>query len=307
MHGNFQSVVDILSNALVFMDAIVRGPSGVWCCIQANPSELNLSWAQEGSHVVSKEMAMSKILFENDAVRCENIDGFGVYRLKSSAIELIVDVALKRSYHEFSGKLMTDETIKGIMYLYDLDNIDEQQYANKARAVADSTTQDDRKTFEMLFNANLDFAQRYLGCEKPTASGMAGAAGYDYLGFSMLHNYRCVSEEMVFINTLHTHGVPPAPLLSYFLKRSVGQSVATDILYLKERLHSAEAKGYGLVNEVASRDDVLERCLGALETMARIPRASFAVMQDFDRQDLHDLEEHIHNVKKANLHKILYS
>lgn len=249
---------------------------------------------------------MPKVLFENDAVRCEDIDGFAVYQLTTDAIELIIDITLKRSYYEFSQKLMSDETIKGIMYINHIGSVDRHQYADKVKEITDSSDMDDRKTFEMLFNANLEYAQRYLGCAKPTASGIVGSVGYDYLGFSMLHNYCCISEDMVFNNTLHTHGIPPTPIFSYFLKRSVGKSVASDILYIKDTLHPQEAKEHGLVNDVVSKDAVQDKCLTALETMARIPKESFAVMQDFERQDLPELEEHIQDFKKAKLQKIMY-
>jgi len=248
---------------------------------------------------------MSEILFESDAIRCDKEDGFAVFHLKTDALTLFLDIASRNTYNEFSKGVMSDNSIKGIAFINDHDLFDDADYGGKLKELFQSKGVTDRQAFEKIANIAWVASKNLLECAKPTAGGTIGKAGYDTFGFSMLYNYRCLSKETSFVNTAYKYGVPPVALLPFFLRHSVGQSRASEILLLKETIAAQEVKDLGLIQDVVSKDDVLDSCLTALETMARIPKGTFAVMKRIVQPELKDLEVYLDAAKKMNITEIM--
>ncbi len=249
---------------------------------------------------------MSTILFENDGIRCDREDEFAVFHLKADALTLFFDIASRNSYNEFSKGIMIDDSIKGIAFINDHDLFDDADYGEKVKNIFQSKGDADKQAFEKIANSVWISSKLYLGCAKPTACGIIGKASYDYLGFSMLYNYRCASEGTSFVNTAYDYGVPPVALLPFFLRHSVGQSKAEEILLLKETITSQEVKALGLIQDIVAENNVLDSCLTALESMARIPKGTFAVMQRIIQPELKDLEVYLDAAKKMILTEVMY-
>lgn len=249
---------------------------------------------------------MTKVLFENDGVKCEKAEDFAVFYLKETALDLYLNISCKADYDTFFPKLLSDDSIKGIAFINDHVLLDDDVIGEKIKSIFQSKGASDRKEFERIVNGAWTSSKASLGSSKPIACGIIGTAGYDYLGFSMLYTYRCVSQETSFVNTAYRFGVPPLSLLPFFLKDGVGYAKASEIMFAKESFSAQEALDLGLVQDVVPGDAVQETCLRTLESMARIPKGAFQVMQNAIQPKLKDLEEHMDMVKRMALKGVMY-
>ena len=77
-------------------------------------------------------------------------------------------------------------------------------------------------------------------------------------------------------------------------------------MLLKETITSQEVKALGLIQDIVAENNVLDSCLTALESMARIPKGTFAVMQRIIQPELKDLEVYLDAAKKMILTEVMY-
>ena len=70
----------------------------------------------------------------------------------------------------------------------------------------------------------------------PIVGGMNGDIGPDSFGLSMAFDLRISSDRSVFFNQNLQIGLPPSPLLSYFLVQSLGSPLATQLTFTRSKL-----------------------------------------------------------------------
>lgn len=249
---------------------------------------------------------MSNILFENKGISCEKIDDFAVFRLKSDVIPLMLDIPLREEYHAFITKVYDDDSIKGIVHLNHESEFNDVEFSKIYKSLFESGPTEAKMTLEKTTNTIAQISRLYLAAGKPSTCGMIGEVGFDYLGLSMLFDHRCLSEDATIINTAFKFGFPPIALLPYFLKLSIGLTMATEVLLCRETLSAKQALDLKIVNCVQKSEDVLENCLNTLETMCMMPQKTFRAMQQIAHPRIEDLEAHLDLAKQEVLTTVIH-
>jgi methylglutaconyl-CoA hydratase len=110
---------------------------------------------------------------------------------------------------------------------------------------------EDSRTMVQLFRSLYEFS-------KPTIAAVNGAAIAGGTGLALLCDFTLAVPEAKFGYTEVRIGFVPA-IVSTFLLRQVGEKIARDLLLTGRIFDAAEALKIGLINEIVSPEDLLDR------------------------------------------------
>jgi enoyl-CoA hydratase/carnithine racemase len=114
----------------------------------------------------------------------------------------------------------------------------------------------------------------------PTACAITGhaTAGGTILALTCDYRFAATGKKLMGLNEVKL-GVPVPYLADLILRQIVGDRAATEILYLGDLVPTSEAARIGLVDEVLQQDEVEDRALEKVATLAALPRPAFEAIK----------------------------
>ena len=134
---------------------------------------------------------------------------------------------------------------------------------------------------QRFYNPNI-LAIRSIG--KPVIAAVNGVAAGAGLALALACDVRIASEKASFVPAFIAIGLIPDSGTSWFTTRMLGETKAFEWLTSNRRLSSAEALAWGLVHEVVSPEDLLERARERAAALAAAPGESVGMTKDLLRQ-----------------------
>lgn len=111
--------------------------------------------------------------------------------------------------------------------------------------------------------------------EKPVVAAVNGPVIGAGVAVPLASDVVLASEEAVFIVAFSKLGFIPDAGVTWLLPRLVGMSRALEIVYLAEPIDAARAERLGLVNEVVSGADLMERAHAVAQRLAAGPTGAY--------------------------------
>ncbi len=108
----------------------------------------------------------------------------------------------------------------------------------------------------------------------PIVAAVHGAAAGGGLSLALAADYRVASTDAQLRTAYFALGLPPDGGNSTFLVRMLGRARAMELLLLNQALDAETARAWGLVNEVTSREALVDRAAERAEELARVPAAT---------------------------------
>lgn len=143
-------------------------------------------------------------------------------------------------------------------------------------------------------------AARIISCRLPIVCAIQGAAVGAGLGLAMAGDFRICSERAYFWAPFVRLGIHPGFALTLLLPSLLGLNAAFEILLKGEKINSTKAKELGIVTEVVSEEQLLEKAyevaellsshapLAIIETKATLKRK---IIQELDSMLAHELSK----------------
>ncbi|RKQ30373.1 enoyl-CoA hydratase/isomerase family protein [Oceanobacillus halophilus] len=127
--------------------------------------------------------------------------------------------------------------------------------------------------------------------EKPFIGAINGAAAGAGMSLVCACDLAYASDKAKLVMAYNRVGLTPDGSGSYFLPRLVGMKRALELMYTNKPLSSAEAKDWGIINDVYPADRLLEEVLHVAETLASGPMNAFGLTKKLFYQSLQDTLE----------------
>ena len=113
-----------------------------------------------------------------------------------------------------------------------------------------------------------------LEVAKPTVAAIGGYAVGAGFEISLLCDWRIGSSDVKFSMSELKHGLS-APIGAYLLHEHFGRAIATDILYRCETLQADWAEQNGLLGEVVTSSELIEKAISRAEILASYPEVTY--------------------------------
>ncbi len=215
---------------------------------------------------------MTEIDIKNDSFTCRQDDDLAVLTILEGAKKIFTEVGSKEDLMSILETIKNSKKIKGLAILYSdkypgndeykrflLELLEEKQYQDKSRYTV---------TYKSAIIQFLKIINKY---PIPIVGGMDGDVGPDSFGLNLAFDLRIATERTIFFNPNLQLGFPPSALLSFYLVRSLGSPMATEMMLTKSEISSDEALDLRLITQIVSAEDLEYTCLEKLRELSTIP------------------------------------
>ena len=122
---------------------------------------------------------------------------------------------------------------------------------------------------------------------------MDGDIGPTSFALNLAFDMRLATDNAGFIHPNLQFGLPPSPLLTYFLIQSLGHQKATELILTRPKISVQEAADLGFLNQIVSRADLKKKCIEKLRQISGIPELTLIETRRMLQPDLHTLRKYI--------------
>lgn len=130
--------------------------------------------------------------------------------------------------------------------------------------------------------------------EKPVVAAVNGAAAGAGLSFVCACDFRLASDQATFVPAFINIGLIPDSGATFFATRLLGQARAFQWFATGRRLSAAEARQWGVVDEVVEHDALVERAAAFAAELAAMPTRGIGMTKRlFDRAPASALDEQL--------------
>lgn len=126
---------------------------------------------------------------------------------------------------------------------------------------------------------------------KPTVAGFHGHQSGDYLGCTLVLDFRIATADTTFsFGNVH-HGLPPAPGLTHLMPQYIGIGKSLSLLRSGQKIDAEEALSLGLISEIVDDEkDLADQCIAAIRAVPQ----DHPHVQLYQRQEIMPSEEVFH-------------
>ena len=236
---------------------------------------------------------MTTINIEHDYFSCHQSEDMAVIRINRGAKKIITSVGEKENLIAAVETIRNTAGVNGVAIIYSDKYAGNEQYRQWLRDSLDNkeiTTQGRTITYKSALRQILKAIYQF---PMPIVSGLNGEIGPDTFGLNLAVDLRIASHRTIFFNhNLHL-GFPPSAILSYYLARSLGSPLATELMLTQTELTPEEALDLRLINRIVPAQALESTCLDALRKLTAIPGAAIVEARRMLQPDIDDALHHI--------------
>ncbi len=244
----------------------------------------------------------SPIDLEHSVFSCQQKGSAAVLRLKQSGFSLLTDVDVRADYFDMLSRVEDSPDVTGVVMLNTTEYRGVEAYRDYIEAVQDVDTNSvsGRRTMLSLNENSLSLLSLHAASyRKPVVAGYQGPISAHYLGLSLAFDFRIATEDTVFEFPISSLGSPIGGAVCLYLPKFVGQQRATEIILQGHSVDAATAKQDGFVNEVVKADELEDRCVSIVESMASLPPHAVAATRALLHPEASDLRAYLDRVYKT--------
>jgi len=245
---------------------------------------------------------MAPIDVEKEFFTCRQEDDVAVIKPLKGALNIFTTVDSKEDLLSVIESIRDSKSIKGAVILYS------DQYPGNAeykRMLLDSIEKkefEDPTQFTIALNQFLEVIREF---PKPIIGGLNGGIGPYSFGLNLALDLRIATTSVVIHNPNLLIGIPPSPLLSFFLVQSLGSPLTTELLLTKSEIDYSEALDLRLIHKVVSAEELESACLEKLRELSRIPSQTLVETRRLLQPGMNELRSHIDATTKS-AKKVVY-
>ena len=141
--------------------------------------------------------------------------------------------------------------------------------------------------------AILQFLKSINSFSKPIVGGMSGDIGPTAFAMNLAFDLRVSTDDASYFHSNLKLGLPPEPLLAYYLIQSLGHHKTTELFLTKSTLAAQDAFDLGLITQIVSSNDLKKTCLDQLHQLSTLPKNTLIETRRMLQPDMDGLERYI--------------
>lgn len=237
---------------------------------------------------------MSKIDVANDRFTCHIEDDFAVITILEGAKSLSTTVGGKESLMGTLKIIEEDQEIKGVAVIYSDKYLGDVEYKKFLQENLDVKNPNSHSRFVDTYkSAMVQFLQMANTYPKPIVSGMKGNIDPDDFAISLALDFRIATGNACIFHPNLQLGLPPSPLLSFYLVHNFGSQKATELILTKHKITTQDALDLGLITQIVSGEDLKKTCLDKLRQLSTIPRHALVESRRMLQPDMGKLKNYL--------------
>lgn len=237
---------------------------------------------------------MGTIDLTTDIFTIHQEDNFAVITILPGSKALSTTVSGKESLLDAMEMINAEQQIKGVVFLY-ADNYnsaaEDQNFFHErlgSKHYAGDTP------YSYAYRAALNqFLDRVRTFPKPVISGMSGNIGPTTFAVNLAFDLRVVAEHTSFCHQNIKNGLPPSPLLAYYLVMSLGSPRATELMLTKSEFSAQEILDLGLINQIVPKTDLKKTCIVKLNNLSTISERALIETRRMLQPDIEKMDKYI--------------
>ena len=215
---------------------------------------------------------MSEINVSHNAFTCHQVDDLAVLTFLEGTNLLTTTVSGKEKLIELLKNIRNSEKINGLAVLYSDKYQGDIEFNKFLQESLKEKNMQSVNRYSMTFKSSLiELMEVVNEFPMPIVFGLNGEIGPNSFSISMANDIRIAAEGTSFVLSNLQSGLPPSPLLLFYLSHNLGPSKATELILTKPRLSSRDALDLGLITEIVPEAELEKACLDKLRQLSTIP------------------------------------
>ncbi len=219
----------------------------------------------------------------------KRINDIAILRFNEHLLFSATDLNVKWSLFDYLDLVSKSDEIKVILIMGPSQETGCKEYIEFYQKALE--TEFGRHTIERLYNAVNQFILHIVASDKITVHADRGMVVSLFLNVSLACNYRIVTDDTVFVNPCLKLGLAPKGGGAYFLPKMLGAGRALEILLSDEEIPAWKALELGIVDKLASADELENTALETAREFARKPGTALAGVKRLLGYSMKDLED----------------
>lgn len=234
---------------------------------------------------------MSTVIAENPEFSLAVQEGIATVRFRKAFLNVALDLSTRGEFLEHLDELERDPEVVGLIEINGEQFAGEDEISGLMEQLAKAKG-GDMSVLHRFRRSTIQLMSRNLGFTKPVVSGVIGDITLEEFGIALMCDRVLLSPESLVKNASLGVGIPPGPILTFFLPRLVGTKRAVTLLTRTEPLEASEALDLGLADAVVSRSDLEGECRAAVQRLAELPEPVVSATRKLIFSHLDIFEEH---------------
>lgn len=215
---------------------------------------------------------MSTIDVINDRYTCHIEDDMAVITILEGAKSLSTTVGGKENLMGTLKTIEGDREIKGVAIIYSDNYHGDVEYKKFLQENLDTKNHNRRSRFADTYkSAMVQVLQMVNTYPKPIVGGIGGNIDPDDFAISLALDFRIATGNACIFHPNLQLGIPPSPLLSFYLVNSFGFHKATELILTRQKISAQDALDLGLITQIVVAEDLKKTCLDKLRQLSTIP------------------------------------
>ena len=237
---------------------------------------------------------MSEINVSHNSFTCHQVDDLAVLTFLEGTSLLTTTVSGKEKLIELVKNIRDSEKINGLAVLYSDKYQGDIEYNKFIQESLKEKNMQSANRYSMTYKSSLiQLVEVVNAFPKPIVVGLKGEIGPNSFSLSMTDDIRIAAEGTSFVLSNLQLGLPPSPLLLFYLSHNLGPSKATELVLMKPTLSSREALDLGLITEIVPEHQLEKACLDKLRQLSTIPGYMIAETRRMLQPDTDEIEKFI--------------
>ena len=235
-------------------------------------------------------MGKDQIEIETDGFLCTQKEDVCFMTISQNAMEILTRNDVRDQFMSTLEKIDNSENIRGLVLM----NSRTYEGDIELRKLIDYffkvfQTEIENRTVHRFKNSTIQLVDLFINYSKPVIVAMNGDIGQILFGFSLACDFRFATPNTIFHLPSVKLGLPTTGVLAYYLVQYIGRQKSTDLLLTATSLSAPEAKKFGLLNDVTTEEELINKCLEKLNEIKLYPGYGISSMKRVLQPDAGDV------------------
>ena len=253
-------------------------------------------------------MAKNLIEIENNVFSCKQTDDVALVTLNQDANEILTNNEVKDAFLSTFSTIDDSLKIKGVV-ITQSSKFTGDINLNRLITYMSEVLKHDRQDIAIhrFKNSMAQLVNLFINITKPTVAALNGDIGQSFFAISLACDFRYATPNTTFHLPTVKLGLPTTGVLAFYLVHYIGLPRSIDILFTKTSLSAPEVHDLGLLTDVTTDEELINRCIEKLNDISQFPSYGISAMKRILRPDTNEIYKLIDRAFEAfilNLHMI---
>ena len=253
-------------------------------------------------------MAKNLIEIENDVFSCKQTDDVALVTLNQDANELLTNNEVRDAFLSTFSTIDDSLKIRGVVITNSSKLTGDTNLKRLITYISEALKYDSQKIAIQRFkNSMAQLVNLFINITKPTVAALNGDIGEGLFAISLACDFRYATPNTTFYLPTVKLGLPTTGVLAFYLVHYIGLPRSIDILFTKTSLSAPEVHDLGLLTDVTTDEELINRCIEKLNDISQYPSYGISAMKRILRPDTNEIYKLIDRAFEAfilNLHMI---